>query len=155
MEKNDTYLKEIVLAAIKRNTIKPFNFKYTCFYDVNTSINDEQIRTLTCVNPCSESSWNFSLDMEGEEAYICSTIITDLLWTILTTRRILSREGLLFYSHSCNGFKIADYADFKGYAKQEYTKGCIVFKNDNIIPVFIETGNASMVMISGTRILLK
>ncbi len=75
MEKNDTYFKEIVHAAIKRHTIKPFNFKYTSLYDINTSINDDQLERLTSVTHCSESFMNYSLNMEGEETYICSTII--------------------------------------------------------------------------------
>ncbi len=62
---------------------------------------------------------------------------------------------MLFYNHSCKGFKTADSADFKGYAKQEYTKGYIVFNDDKIIPMFIETGNASMVMIYGVRTMIR
>jgi hypothetical protein len=157
MKKNDSDLKEITLAAIKRHTIKPFDFKYTNLYEENVSIEREVLKTLYNVynHPDIEEFIDDLLKMDAKEVFICSTIISEQIWTILTTRRIISREGVGLFEHKFEGIKNAEYADFKGYSKQEFTKGLLVFKDEKIIPLFIETGNASMVMIYGTGTLKK
>jgi hypothetical protein len=157
MKKNDSDLKEITLAAIKRHTVKPFDFKYTNLYEENASIEPEVLKTLYNIyqHPDIEDFIDDLLNMEAEEAFICSTIISEQIWTILTTRRIISREGVGIFEHKFEGIKNTEYADFKGYSRQEFTKGLLVFNDDKIIPLFIETGNASMVMIYGTGTLEK
>jgi hypothetical protein len=60
-------------------------------------------------------------------------------------------EGIRKREHSLKGLKKRDIGDFKGYSKQEYTKGVLHFDDEKLIPFFIETGKASMIMVYGTN----
>ena len=140
MEKSDRSVKNICIATIKRSTIPPFDFRYTNVYE------GEGGGTL----PIEES-----LHLEGGEELICSTIIDDKIWSILTTRRIVSFEGVGIRQHSIANIKAWDFGDFKGYSDQSYTKGFLHFVDDTIVPVFVETGRASMVMIYGVMTIYK
>ncbi|MCE7991621.1 MAG: hypothetical protein HEP71_06565 [Roseivirga sp.] len=135
MEKSDKSKKSIIIAKIERSYIPPFDFEFTGIFN--------------------EQDSNFPKDLlneialKEEEELICSTYVNDQVWTLLTTRRILSREGLSPDVHSIKGIKKWHFGDFKGYSKQPYTKGFLFFEDDKTVPVFIETGRASMVMVNG------
>lgn len=135
MRKTDKSIKNITIASIKRHTIKPFDFKYSKVYE-NTNIIGYK-----CINNL--------IEMAKNEEVICTTIISELIWSILTTRRIITLEGEGLEEHILSGLSNRDFGDFKGYSKQEYTKGLLVFDDGEIIPLFIETGRASMIMIYG------
>jgi len=139
MDKSDQSLKNTCIAAIKRSTIPPFDFSYTRIYKAGDTIDNEKIKT--------------ELIVESEERLICSTIINDKIWTILTTRRIISFEGVGLQQHSIKSIQEWNAGDFKGYSGQNYTKGFLHFTDGKIFPFFIETGRASMVMIYGIRTL--
>jgi len=141
MEKTDESIKNLCLAAIKRSTIPPFDFKYTKVNDDGELILPKEL--------------NEYIDLENDESIICLTIITDKIWTILSTKRIFSMEGIGLKTNNLKGIKKWDFGDFKGYSKQEYTKGFLYFDNDEIIPVFVQTGRASMVMIYGVMTISK
>lgn len=137
MQKKDISIKNITIASIIRHTIKPIDYTYSKVYDKKEETLDEKILS------------NINLE-EGEEL-ICSTVISDLIWSVLTSRRIITLEGLRKREHSLKGLKIRDIGDFKGYSKQKYTKGVLHFDDEKLIPFFIETGKASMIMVYGTN----
>jgi len=137
MRKPDTSIKNITIASIKRHTMKPFNFKYSDIYENDRAIQNERVRDL--------------INLENGEELICSTIVNDSIWSVLTTRRIITLEGVGKVEHYLSGLKRRDAGDFKGYSKQEYTKGFLHFDDDKVIPYFIETGEASMIMIYGVN----
>jgi len=139
MNKSDQSLKNICIASIKRTTIPPFDFSYARIHEFEDTIDNEKI--------------NVELNLESEERLVCSTIISDKIWTILTTRRIVSFEGVGIQQHLIKNIKEWDFGDFKGYSEQSYTKGFLHFADGKIVPFFIETGRASMVMIYGIRTL--
>jgi len=143
MKKTDKSIKNITIAAIKRHTIKPFDFKYSSIYEKEEQITNEKVQNVI----------NSVLEV-GEEL-ICSTIITDNLWTVLTTRKIITLEGVRKYIHSLEGIERRNLGDFKGWAKQDYTKGILIFKDDEMFPFFIECDKASMIMIYGTQTAMK
>ncbi len=95
------------------------------------------------------------IDIEPDEELICSTYINPTIWTLLTTRRIFSLEGVALNKHKLSGIKKWDFGDFKGYSKQPYTKGFLHFENGDIITFFAETCEASMVMIYGVMTMNK
>lgn len=117
--------------------MKPFDFKYSEIYENDETILNEKV--------------NNEVNLEGGEELICSTIVNDTIWSVLTSRRIITLEGVGKIEHYLNGLKRRDAGDFKGYSKQEYTKGFLHFDDDKIIPYFIETGKASMIMIYGVN----
>lgn len=89
------------------------------------------------------------ITFEEGELPICSTVLDSERWTVLTTRRILTCEGSGVIQHSLPEMQRSEWGDFKGGSKQSYTKVSILFTDNTFIPVFIETGRASMVMIYG------
>ncbi|NAS31852.1 hypothetical protein GTQ40_12770 [Flavobacteriaceae bacterium R38] len=137
MKKSDTSIKNITIASIKRHTMKPFDFKYSDIYENDKTILNEHVNNL--------------IKLEDGEELICSTIISDSIWSVLTSRRIITLEGVGKIEHYLSKLKRLDAGDFKGYSKQEYTKGFLHFNDDKIIPYFIETGKASMIMIYGVN----
>ena len=141
MEKSDKSKKGICIAAIKRHTIPPFEFRYTKIYD-------REGQTLI---PAIKDT----VHLENEEELICSTFVSPTIWTLLTTRRIFSLEGVGLKKHGLTGIKKWDFGDFKGYSKQPYTKGFLHFENGDVITFFIETQEASMVMVYGIRTMSK
>ncbi len=133
--KSDKSIRDICVAAIKRSTIPPFDFLYTSIYEAGDGIKNIQV--------------NNAVVLQDNEFLICSSIIDEKIWTVLTTKRIFSFEGVGLNEHSLLNISKWDFGDFKGYSKQTFTKGFLSFEDGNIVPVFVETGRASMVMIYG------
>lgn len=90
-----------------------------------------------------------AFELEESEELICSTYIDSNIWSLLTTRRIISIEGVGLRVKSLKDIDKWDFGDFKGYSKQPYTKGFVHFTDGDSISFFTETGRASMVMIYG------
>ena len=134
----DRINKTTCLESIKEFTIAPIDFKYTSVYELDA--NTDSLRNCINLNP--------------EEEIICSTVINDKLWSILTTRRIVTREGLRTTEHRLTKLKYHNYGDYKGFSNQLFTKGFLQFDDDQILPILIETGRASMVMIYGMRTIM-
>ena len=141
MKKSDKSIKNIAIASIKRYTILPFDFKLSRIYE-----NEEQIEN-------QKVSKEIDLD-EGEEL-ICSTIINELVWSVLTSRKIITLEGVGKEEHGLEGLTDRDAGDFKGWSKQQYIKGFLQFDDNKTVPYFIETGRASMIMIYGVDTVVK
>ncbi len=135
MKKSDHSLKHICIAKIERSYIPPFDFSYTGIFKDSYA------------NFPNDTLSNISLE-EGEEL-ICSTFINRETWTLLTTRRVFSMEGSVEFVHAMNGVKHKNFGDFKRSASQLYTKGKLLFSDGTEMPIIIETGRASMVLING------
>lgn len=128
-------IHSICIAAIKRSYIPPFDFEYTSIYENSDTVESDKI--------------GVDLKLASHELPICSTIISTKVWTLLTTDRIISFEGVEMQEHKLTSIKRWNFGDFKGYSEQSYTKGFLHFDDDTVVPVFVETGRASMVMIYG------
>lgn len=135
MRKTDISIKNISIASIKRHTIPPIDFDFSTIYEDEEQIDNEKIRE--------------QIELDKNEELICSSIINDSVWSILTSRRIITLEGVGKVQHELKGLIQRNAGDFKGWSKQKYTKGFLQFDDGKIIPYFIETGNASMIMIYG------
>ncbi len=119
--------------------MKPYDFKWTKFYEANTDF------------PYIE----LQIELADNELFICSTFIDKYNFSILTTRRLLTQlEGQLF-SGNIQGATDKLYGDFKGYKDKDFTFGLVQLPNGDELKYFIETGNASMVMIHGVRIVIR
>lgn len=116
--------------------MKPFDFKMTLMYFDETNI-------LTDVFS--------SIDLENGEIPICSTKIDLKQWTLLTTRRIITRNKEDQYAQEIKDFKAKNSGNFKGYRDIAFEQGTIELYNGKKIPYFLETGKPSMVMIYGIQ----
>lgn len=139
MTKTDKSVHNICIASIKRSTIKPYDFKWTKFYEVNADF----------------PYFGFQFELEDDELFICSTVIDKDNFSILTTRRLLTQEDGQLNSENIQGVTDKLYGDFKGYKDNEITFGLVQLQNGKELKYFIETGYASMIMIHGVRTLIR
>jgi hypothetical protein len=139
MKKTDKSIHDICIASIKRSTIKPYDFKWTNFYDTNTDF------------PYSA----LSLDLAENELIICSTVIDKDNFSILTTRQLMTKKEGQLNTGDIQAATDKLYGDFKGDKDKLITFGQVQLKNGNELKYFIETGHASMVMIHGVRTLIR
>ena len=78
MIKTDKSIHNICIAAIKRSTIKPYDFKWTRFYEENAD---------------SKNSFaGIEIDLSDNELVICSTVIDNDNFSVLTTRKLATKE---------------------------------------------------------------
>lgn len=135
---HDKANKKTCIESIKRFTIPPLEFDFTNIYE-----DDHHEADLSFMNG------QFELE-QGEEP-ICSTVINEKTWSLLTTRSIYTLEGVKKKTHQLSALKFFESADFKGYSGQQFVTGYLHFDDDEIVRVFIETGIPSMVMIYGIK----
>ncbi|GAA3920758.1 hypothetical protein GO495_00735 [Chitinophaga oryziterrae] len=143
MEKSDQSIHNICIASIKRSTRKPYDFKWTRFYEESADFKN--------------SFPEIEIELSDSELVICSTVIDKDNFSVLTTQKLITKENGILCSGDFNNAIDKGYGDFKGYVKfNEYkreplTFGLIQLNNGNELKYFIETGSASMVMIHGVR----
>lgn len=136
MRKSDKSIHNITIAAIKRSTIQPYeNFKWTKFYESNAEFLYKGLK----------------LDIEAHELIICSTIINDKNYSILTTQKLITGQNGIKSFGSLLNAKNKGYGNFKGHENESFTLGSVALENGYELSYFIETGKASMVMIRGIR----
>jgi hypothetical protein len=141
MNKSDKSIHTICIAKIKRSTFKPYDFLWTKFYELNSTF--------------YEYYPNIKIDILENELIICSTIIDLDNYSILTTQKLLTQEkGKLFIGDIITATDKL-YGEFKGHKNNPITFGQIQLSNGEDLKYFIETGNASMIMIHGIRTILR
>lgn len=139
MTKSDKSKHNICIASIKRSTIKPYDFKWTKFYESNSDFHYSGI----------------SIDLFEDERIICSTVIDADNYSIITTQRLITKQNGQESVGNIEGATDKLYGDFKGYKDKLFTFGQIRLQNGADLAYFIETGKASMVMIHAIRILVR
>lgn len=141
MTKSDKSIYNVCIAAIKRTTFKPYNYKWARFYESNLDFEDAY----------PEIQLNFA----ENELIICSTIISLNNFSILTTQKLITKEEGVENSGSLLNAIDKRYGDFKGgFNDDPYTFGLVQLQNGSILKYFIEIGKASMIMIYGVRTLI-
>ena len=137
MEKSDKSIHNICIASIKRSTIKPYDFKWTRFYEEYTEFKN--------------SFPGIEIELSDNELVICSTMIDKDNFSVLTTQRLTTKEKGVLLSGNLNGALVKQYRDFKSFKNKPLTFGLVQLNNGNDLRYFIETGRASMVMVYGVR----
>ena len=140
MTKSDKSKHNICVASIKRSTMKPYEFKWTKFYDSNSALQE--------VYP------ELQLDLAENELVICSTIIDIDNYSILTTQRLITKEKGIENIGNLNGATDKLYGDFKGHKGDAFTFGLVQLISGVDMKYFVEIGKASMIMIYGVRTLI-
>ncbi len=138
MKKSDKSRHNIVIASIKRSTMKPHDFKWTKFYEEKFVHEHPALK----------------LDLENNELLICSTVINSNNYSILTTRKLLTVENGKVASSQIDGLVNIGYGEFKS-DKKDFTFGTVKLKTGDQLKYFIETGKASMIMIQGVKTIIQ
>lgn len=139
MRKADKSIHNICIASIKRSTMKPYDFKWTKFYESNFDF----------------PYVGLQIDLKADELFICSTVIDADNFSILTTKQLITKQDEQLTSGDLEGATDKEYGNFKGYKDKSLTFGQIQLKNGIDLKYFIETGKASMIMIHGVRTLIR
>ncbi|CAM1341945.1 hypothetical protein [Tenacibaculum amylolyticum] len=139
MRKSDKSIHNICIASIKRSTMKPYDFKWTKFYESNIDFPYQGL----------------SLILTEDELIICSTLIDGENYSILTTQKLITVENGKERAESLSRATDKEYGDFKGYKDGQVTFGLVELENGDELKYFIETGKASMIMIHGVRTLIR
>jgi hypothetical protein len=139
MKKTDKSKHKICVASIKRHSMKPYDFKWTKFYESNPDFPYPKLLP----------------DLAENELIICSTVIDAGNCSILTTQRLITRQNGQTTAANIEGATDKFYGDFKGHEKKPFTFGQIQLQNGTGLKYFIETGKASMIMIYGVRTLIR
>ena len=132
-------IHNICVASIKRSTMKPYDFKWTKFYESNFDF----------------PYVGLQIDLKEDELFICSTVIDADNFSILTTKQLITKQDGQIISGDLEGATDKEYGDFKGYKDKSLTFGQVQLKNGIDLKYFIETGKASMIMIHGVRTLIR
>ncbi len=138
MTKTDKSKHSICIASIKRSTFKPYNYRWTTFYESNSDFQYSGLR----------------LNLMENELIICSTVIDPENYSILTTQKLITKNKGIEHTGSLIGAKDNGYGTFKS-TKEGFTFGTIHLENGTDLNYFIETGKASMIMIHGVRTLIR
>ncbi len=119
--------------------MKPFDYKWSKFYESNTDF------------PYA----GLELCLKENELIICSTVIDNANYSVLTTQKLITKENGVETIGDVTNAIDKMYGDFKGYGRYLFTFGVVQLENGNNLKYFIETGKASMIMIYGIRTLLQ
>lgn len=139
INKTDKSKHNISIASIKRGTMKPFDFKWTKFYESNLEF------------PYS----GMNLNLSEKELIICSIVIDSENYSILTTQKLITNENGTENCENLINSKDKGYGNFKGSKDNSLTFGLVELENGNKLKYFIETGKASKIMIHGVRTLIR
>ena len=118
--------------------MKPYDFKWTKFYESNSDFSYPGI----------------SLNLSEGELIICSTLMDGENYSILTTQKLITVENGKERVESLIGAIDKGYGGFKGYKDDQVTFGLVELENRDDLKYFIETGKASMIMITAVRTLI-
>jgi len=120
--------------------MKPYDFKWTRFYEENAEFRQSYA----------------GIEIADGELVICSTVMDGDHFSVLTTRRLVTKENGLILSGNLDGAVDKLYGDFKGaLEKTPFTFGAIRLGDGTDLRYYIEVGRASMVMIYGVRTWLR
>lgn len=112
MPKSDKSKHNICVASIRRSTTKPYNFKWTKFYEFNVDFQERYSK--------------LQLDLVEGELIICSTVIDHNNYSILTTQKLITKEKGIENAGSIMGATDKLYGDFKGRKEELFTFGLVV-----------------------------
>lgn len=138
MTKTDKSKHNICIASIKRSTFKPYDYKFTKFYESNDEF------------PYSE----IGFELKENELIICSTVIESNNYSILTTQRLITNKAGIKTIGELINSKDNGCGMFKS-TKDDFVFGSISLEGGIDLEYFVESGKASMIMIHGVRTLIK
>ena len=142
MNKTDQSLYKVCIAAIRRSVMMDYahEFQYTDFYPTPSHF-------------AKEFSSRLNITLHNEELCICSTIVDDQSWSVLTTQRVITCiKGVQQEGAIANVTNWTYGGDFKDKSVATIF-GMVTLDDHSKVPYMIETGRASMIMIQGIKTL--
>lgn len=136
MQKTDESIRKICIASIKRHTIKPINYPLTSIFETQ---------------PLKGFNNTIATAFEHEEGElpIVMTFVDNDNWTLLTTKKIISRIKGDINHASATSITSWKFNDFKGFKDKPITYGYLLLEDATKLDIIIETGAPSMMMIYG------
>ena len=138
MKKTDKSKHNICIAAIKRSTIKPYDYKFTKFYESNEEF----------------AYSGMDINLKENELIICSTVMNANNYSILTTQQLITNKNNVLISGQLKNSKHKKSGMFKSI-KDDFVFGSITLENGSDVEYFIETGKAAMIMVNGIKTLIR
>lgn len=140
MKQSDQTIHRFSIHQIKKHTFQPYVFRWTNFY---------------------ESNWDFQqlhpgiqMELTEDELLICSTVINAENYSLLTTRRIVTKEnGIENPANLEDAIQKTPPLQSK-FEKYNYVFGTLELSNKDVFKYFIEAGKAAMVIEYGIKTLL-
>ena len=133
MVKSDEQIHKICVRKIDKSLMGDANLKYTQIFK-----NREELKLNEVV-------------LNSGEIPICSTILDEHCWSLLTTQRLITKREGTILTASIESARNLQYGDFKGHEGKELTMGKVETSDGGVLEYFIETGKASMVMVQGVK----
>lgn len=87
------------------------------------------------------------------ELPIAMTLVDSNNWTLVTTKQIVSNINGEIKQTLAKNVTQRKWNDFKGYKETSTTLGQLTLDDNTTLDIFIETGNASMIIIYGIMML--
>ena len=134
MRKSDKSIRSIALASINRSLMPSVDCRYSKTFESET-MSDIFLGDKT-------------IDLELP---IACTFLDNNNYTLVTTRRVITCNSGINHTILLQNIKSFTPGDFKGLRGMPTTLGSIIDTDDVVIPVFIETGKASMIMVYAIR----
>lgn len=137
MNKTNSSIHKICLAAIKQHTADEANPKWTCVYETKGEF--------------ITSTEGLELTLDENELPICSTIVDSANWTVLTTQRLITQIDNQLTEGNMSLARLITHGNFKGFGNTKFAKGKIGFPDESEMEYLIETGFPSMIMVYGVK----
>jgi hypothetical protein len=137
LTKSDQIIHTFSIYEIKRHTYKPYNFRWTNFYENNSDF----LQRYPAIQ----------LNIAESELIICSTFIDADNYTLLTTRRVFTKENGTEGVGDLEGAKQNTPPLTFKFEKYNYVFGTIEPQNKHVLRYFIEAGKAAEVIECGIR----
>lgn len=138
MTKTDKSKHNVCITSIKRSTFRPYEYKFTKFYEPNNEF----------------PYLGIGIKLKNNELLICSTVIDANNYSILTTQRLITNKTRIETIGDLTNSKDNGYGMLKS-TKGEFVFGSVKLENGTDLEYFVETGKASMIMIHGVRTLIR
>jgi hypothetical protein len=136
MKKSDKSIRNITLAKVKCCLMEDTVCTLTRTYDNETM-----------------ADISFAANAR-EELPVACTYVDTYSYTLITTRRIFTTKDGLKYEVLFQDIKACKFGDFKGMQDKPVTFGSVTKINGEDIPVLIESGKPSMIVVNAIRTIL-
>jgi hypothetical protein len=137
MRKTDKSIRNITLAAIKRSLIPDAACRFTRTYDKEMM-----------------SDIAFSENAIEDELPVACTLVDANNYTLITTRQVITKKDGSKYVVSFQDIKTYTLGNFKSIKDSLVTVGSVINIDGGEVPVYIESGKPSMIIVNAIGTIL-
>jgi hypothetical protein len=139
METREKLIHDLCIIGIKGSTFQPHDgYTWSRFYEENDAFRSTY--------PAIE------LDLLDSERVICSTVLDLDNYSVITTRKLMTKENGKLSAAYFGSFKLKGYVILRDIGdKKPLTYGSVTLENGDELRYFVETSYASMIMTHGMK----